>query len=422
YTITQEDIDAGFVSNSALATGKDPEGEDVTDTSDDNSNLEDDDTVTELPKSGSIGLIKTGIFNDENGDGYAQVGETITYDFTVTNTGNVTITGTVIDDERIGVDALGITPSSLAPGGTGTATAEYEITQSDIDAGFVSNSALATGKNPSGDDVTDISDNGDELIDDDGDGDPGNDPTITNTPGKASLSLEKVGVFNDENGDQRPQIGETITYTFRVINTGETIISDIVIDDELVNVTGGPIELAPGEEDSTTFTAVYSITQIDIEQLAVENQALVSGVNPDGEVIDDLSDDPNNPADVDVDGDGEPDDVTVTIIPNVLADEDIIVYNVMTPNGDGLNDIFMIQNIDRYPDNKVQIFNRWGVEVYSTEGYSIDNGNVFSGFSDGRATVRRGERLPTGTYYYVIEYADPDTGTVRNKASFLYIN
>ncbi|RXG12996.1 gliding motility-associated-like protein, partial [Leeuwenhoekiella aestuarii] len=238
----------------------------------------------------------------------------------------------------------------------------------------------------------------------------------------SSLSLEKVGVFNDENGDQRPQIGETITYTFRVINTGETTISDIVIDDELVDVTGGPIELAPGEEDSTTFTAVYSITQSDIEQLAVENQALVSGVNPDGEVIDDLSDDPNNPADVDVDGDGEPDDVTVTIIPNVLADEDIIVYNVMTPNGDGLNDIFMIQNIDRYPDNKVQIFNRWGVEVYSTEGYSIDNGNVFSGFSDGRATVRRGERLPTGTYYYIIEYADPDTGAVRNKASFLYIN
>ena len=238
----------------------------------------------------------------------------------------------------------------------------------------------------------------------------------------SSLSLEKVGVFNDENGDQRPQVGETITYTFRVINTGETTISDIVIDDELVNVIGGPIELAPGEEDSTTFTAIYSITQSDIEQLAVENQALVSGVTPDGEVIDDLSDDPNNPANTDYEGDGEPDDVTVTIIPNVLSDEDITIYNVMTPNGDGLNDIFMIQNIDRFPDNKVQIFNRWGVEVYSTEGYSIDNGNVFSGFSDGRATVRRGERLPTGTYYYLIEYVDPTTGVVRNKSSFLYIN
>jgi len=241
-------------------------------------------------------------------------------------------------------------------------------------------------------------------------------------PPVSSLSLEKVGVFNDENGDQRPQVGETISYTFRVINTGETIISDIVIDDELVIVTGGPIELAPGEEDSTTFTAIYSITQSDIEQLFVDNQALVSGVDQDGNVIDDLSDDPNDPTDNDVNGDGEPDDVTRTIIPNVLADEDIIIYNVMTPNGDGLNDIFMIQNIDRYPDNKVQIFNRWGVEVYSTEGYSIDNGNVFSGFSDGRATVRRGERLPTGTYYYLIEYEDPDTGVVRNKSSFLYIN
>ncbi|MEH6659883.1 gliding motility-associated C-terminal domain-containing protein, partial [Leeuwenhoekiella marinoflava] len=398
------------------------EGEDVTDTSDDNSNLEDDETVTELPKNGSIGLIKTGVFNDENGDGYAQVGETITYDFTVTNTGNVTITGTVIDDARIGVDALGITPSNLAPGATGTATAEYAITQSDIDAGFVSNSALATGKNPSGDDVTDTSDNGDELNDDDGDGDPGNDPTITNTPGKASLSLEKVGVFNDENGDQRPQVGETITYTFTVYNTGEVAISDLVIEDPLVEVSGGPIDLEPGEIDATTFTAVYSINQADIEQLFVENQAFISGVLPDGEIIEDLSDDPNNDDNVDVNENGNPDDVTITIIPNVLADGDIIIYNVMTPNGDGLNDIFMIENIDRYPDNKVQIFNRWGVEVYSTEGYSIDNGNVFSGFSDGRATVRRGERLPTGTYYYVIEYADPTTGAVRNKASFLYIN
>ncbi|SHF73200.1 Ig-like domain-containing protein, partial [Leeuwenhoekiella marinoflava] len=238
----------------------------------------------------------------------------------------------------------------------------------------------------------------------------------------SGLALEKVGVFNDENGDQRPQVGETITYTFTVYNTGEVAISDLVIEDPLVEVSGGPIDLEPGEIDATTFTAVYSINQADIEQLFVENQAFISGVLPDGEIIEDLSDDPNNDDNVDVNENGNPDDVTITIIPNVLADGDIIIYNVMTPNGDGLNDIFMIENIDRYPDNKVQIFNRWGVEVYSTEGYSIDNGNVFSGFSDGRATVRRGERLPTGTYYYVIEYADPTTGAVRNKASFLYIN
>ncbi|WP_273005175.1 Ig-like domain-containing protein, partial [Leeuwenhoekiella blandensis] len=241
-------------------------------------------------------------------------------------------------------------------------------------------------------------------------------------PAIVELALEKVGVFNDENGDQRPQVGETITYTFTVYNTGEVTISDIVIEDPLVDVLGGPINLAPGEVDATTFTAVYAITQADIEQLFVENQALVSGVDPSGDVIEDLSDDPNDDTNVDTNGNGNPDDITVTIIPNVLSDEDIVIYNVMTPNGDGLNDIFMIENIDDYPDNKVQIFNRWGVEVYSTEGYSIDNDNVFRGFSDGRATVRRGERLPTGTYYYIIEYADPDTGEVRRKASFLYIN
>ena len=156
------------------------------------------------------------------------------------------------------------------------------------------------------------------------------------------------------------------------------------------------------------------------------DQACLSDVvlsDSDGDEINaNLGDCIELPCPEDVDNDGEPDDVTVTIIPNVLAEEDIVIYNVMTPNGDGLNDIFMIENIDRFPDNKVQIFNRWGIEVFSTEGYSINNDNVFRGFSDGRATVRRGERLPTGTYYYMIEYADPDSGQVRRKASFLYIN
>ncbi|MEH6659999.1 DUF7507 domain-containing protein, partial [Leeuwenhoekiella marinoflava] len=161
-----EDIDAGFVSNSALATGKDPEGEDVTDTSDDNSNLEDDETVTELPYEGAIGLIKTGVFNDENTDTFAQVGETITYSFEVTNTGDVTISGTVIEDTRIGVSGLTLDTDPLAPGATGLARAEYTITQEDIDAGFVSNSALATGKDPEGEDVTDTSDDNSNLEDD----------------------------------------------------------------------------------------------------------------------------------------------------------------------------------------------------------------------------------------------------------------
>ena len=375
--------------------------------------------VSESPNP-KIQLVKTGIFNDENADNYAQVGETVTYTFTVTNTGNATVSNIVIDDAFLELTGLSIDPSTLAPGEVGVATANYTIKQEDIEVGFITNSALATGQDPYGEDVTDTSDNGDETVDDDGDGDPTNDPTVTNTPGLTGLSVYKYGTWNDEDGDGLPEVGETITYTFTVRNTGETAIFDIVIDDPLVTVTGGPIDLAAGAIDTETFSAIYVITQEDIESAGVTNQAIGSGVLTNGDVIEDLSD--NGDDTVDNDGDGDPtNDPTFTPLQGVENVEDIIIYNVMTPNGDGLNDVFMIQNIERFPNNTVQIFNRWGVEVYSTKGYNPETGNVFKGFSDGRATVRRGERLPTGTYYYIVTY-ERDGGEIRKLASFLYIN
>ncbi|WP_228547163.1 DUF7507 domain-containing protein, partial [Nonlabens antarcticus] len=101
YTIQQSDIDAGTVRNQALATGTSPDGEDVTDTSDDPNNPTDEDpdgdgdpddpTDTTLPDDSDISLLKESVFNDENGDGFAQLGETISYSFTVTNTGATTL-------------------------------------------------------------------------------------------------------------------------------------------------------------------------------------------------------------------------------------------------------------------------------------------------------------------------------------------
>uniref|UniRef100_UPI00261C75A4 DUF7507 domain-containing protein n=2 Tax=uncultured Dokdonia sp. TaxID=575653 RepID=UPI00261C75A4 len=415
YVLTQADVDAGMVENQALATGQNPNGDDVEDTSDDDSTEEgeDDVTITDLPEDiGSIAVVKTGTFNDEDGDGFAQAGETITYNFTVSNTGNVTISNIVITDPLVAVTGG---PIDLEPGASDSTTfvAVYTLTQEDVDAGMVENQALATGQNPNGDDVEDTSDD-DSTVEGE------EDVTITILPtGANSIALEKTGELIDLNGDGVFEPGEIIQYTFTVTNTGELTIEDIVITDPLVDVDGGPITLLPGESDSTTFTATYLITEEDIENGTVINQATVSGILPDGVELIDLSDDPTDDTNVDINGDGNPDDPTITVIPSVLNVTDLEVFTGMSPDGDGQNDVFIIEGIIDFPDNNVQIFNRWGVQVFEGNGY--DNTSVvFRGISDGRTTINADKELPEGTYYYLINYQTEDG--LKRLSGYLYIN
>lgn len=82
---------------------------------------------------------------------------------------------------------------------------------------------------------------------------------------------------------------------------------------------------------------------------------------------------------------------------------DVVIYQGVTPDGDGINDYFIIDNIDYFSENNVKIYNRWGRLVYETQSYN-SNGNVFKGFAEGTSVVGSGEKLPSGTYYYVVEY------------------
>lgn len=103
----------------------------------------------------------------------------------------------------------------------------------------------------------------------------------------------------------------------------------------------------------------------------------------------------------------------------------IVVYNAVTPNGDGINDYFRIDNQGECAQNlKVQIFNRWGRKIFQTDNYG-PNGDVFDGYSSGRLTVRKGKKqVPTGTYFYILEY-DYEAGSGMNthqKAGYLYVS
>ncbi|NDK54958.1 Ig-like domain-containing protein [Pontibacter fetidus] len=79
------------------------------------------------------------------------------------------------------------------------------------------------------------------------------------------------------------------------------------------------------------------------------------------------------------------DEVTITVIPA------IVVPNAFTPNRDNVNEVWEIQNIENYPDVRVEIFNRWGNIVFTSNGY----GTPWDG-------TLNGEDLPVATYYYMI--------------------
>jgi gliding motility-associated-like protein len=103
---------------------------------------------------------------------------------------------------------------------------------------------------------------------------------------------------------------------------------------------------------------------------------------------------------------------------DVLAACDITIYNAVSPNGDGLNEIFMIDGITCYPNNTVEIYNRWGVNVYKANGYN--NGNVsFNGMSQNKLTVSD-NKLPGDTYFYILKYSDVQNNSFE-KTGYLYI-
>src|SRR5690606_18889727 len=170
YAITQEDIDAGEVINQATVKGQDPMGTLVTDLSDESSVLEDDPTVIELCQDPVIAIVKTGIFNDENQNNCSDVDETMSYTFTVTNEGNVSLSFVEVTDPMIAI-ITGPTGDTDGDGEldvteTWIYTGTYAITQDDIDAGEVVNQAKAKANDPMGNAVIDLSDDNSVLEDD----------------------------------------------------------------------------------------------------------------------------------------------------------------------------------------------------------------------------------------------------------------
>ncbi|MFS4467586.1 Ig-like domain-containing protein [Maribacter sp. 2210JD10-5] len=152
-----------------------------------------------------------------------------------------------------------------------------------------------------------------------------------------------------------------------------------------------------------------------------DNESDYRDTDDDDDGIDTIDEDSNGDGDYandDFDGDGIPNYLDSDLGEEQL--EEIEVFNVITPNGDGVHDVLQIVGLENYPNNTLRIYNRWGVSVYTTRAYNTE-GNVFDGTSNGRVTIEVDNKLPVGTYFYILDYEIPN-GQMRTRSGYIYIN
>src|SRR5690606_15953669 len=175
-------------------------------------------------------------------------------------------------------------------------------------------------------------------------------------------------------------IGSVFTYQLVVVNNGPHTVTDVSVKAVLPihvayqNVLGAPVgeinyspssreltwlirNMAPGESATLTFSA-----RAESEGTATQLATVTSNLTERNAA--------NNEA-------------TATV--KIIA---LNAPNTFTPNGDGRNDFFVIEGLERFPQNRIVLFNRWGNEIYKRTGYRND---------------WNAAGLAEGTYYYVLE-------------------
>ncbi len=254
YTITQADLDAGSVLNTATATASqpvvprnpgDPTSVDLTAT--DTATA----TASQLPALRVDKRLKTG-----TPVSFDSVGDVLTYEYVVTNTGNVTTTAAVtITDDRI-PGSLTCAPTGLAPGASAICEQTWTATQAAIDAGGITNTATAATTFDGGP-VTSAPDSVTAPA--------------TRTP---ALTMDKQlrsavpDVFD---------VGTVLSYDYVIRNTGNVTVSGpFSVADNLAPVTcPATASLAPAA--SVTCAATYTLTPNDILLGSTTNAATASG-------------------------------------------------------------------------------------------------------------------------------------------------
>jgi uncharacterized repeat protein (TIGR01451 family) len=249
HTIVQGDIDAGEVVNTATVAGTTPGGLPI---------------LPVLSNQITIGVAQTeslSILKSSTNQILPAVGVIIPYEFLVTNTGNVTMTGIAVTDPN--ASGISCPLTTLSPSASTSCTATHTATQADIDSGAVTNTATVVGTPPDGTPIPPI---------------PSNEVTITGTQNPA-VSIVKASTTTTVT-----TAGQTVPYTFTVTNTGDVTITEIAVSDPTTaGATCPQTTLDPGI--STICTATHTVTATDLDSGQLVNTATVTGTRPTGPPI-----------------------------------------------------------------------------------------------------------------------------------------
>jgi len=248
YEITQDDIDAGVPITNEASLAADPARGTLPPTTANAS-------VTLDAAAPELSVDKRAVTTE-----FAAVDDELSYEYEITNIGNVTIETIAVDDDRIAVVSCPVT--TLAPTEATICTATYAVTQDDLNAGSVTNIAVING-DPAGGTLT-----------------PPSDTETVNATQSPELSFDKQAVDTSF-----AAVGDTLNYTYVVTNIGNVDITDIAVTDDRIAAVACPVTtLAP--TDTTTCEAVYTVTQDDLDAGEVTNIASVTGTPAGGDLTD----------------------------------------------------------------------------------------------------------------------------------------
>jgi uncharacterized repeat protein (TIGR01451 family) len=179
--------------------------------------------------------------------GYYAAGQTINYNYQVTNTGDVTLSGVGIIDAHAGLNGLSCPNTTLAPSATETCSATYQVTPADLNAGSIANTATAQGTPPGATPISSA-------------------PSSVTVPLAAIAILKQVCgtevAANCGPGGRGPWVssvdipeGDTAYWKVTVTNTGDTPLANVTVADPLVPACDTTVlTLAVGASVSTYCT------------------------------------------------------------------------------------------------------------------------------------------------------------------------